>query len=284
MDFYDDIAERYDAITDLPQRTAAAAGFVSELVARYSVKSALDAACGTGLYAIELARLGVRAVGADISAAMVEQARKRAAAAGVSVNWIVAPMQDCARGRTRIGVPLPSLLGSVWSTHCHADVAVAPRPTSVPFASTPSFAWAIPFRTSTSRPNSNRPYAGLSSCSIPAGSSRSNCSITPACSSGRSGSSGSTGRTSAEYVRFYDFLDPFVRFNILEIDWSRPTATNRLHSTLLRPWTHEAICTALGTAGCESIESFGDIKFGPFIAEQSDTVMLIGRTETTTTR
>ncbi len=284
MDFYDDIAERYDAITDLPQRTAAAAGFVSELVARYSVKSALDAACGTGLYAIELARLGVRAVGADISAAMVEQARKRAAAAGVSVNWIVAPMQELCKGtdadrgataessRQCLVNALPRRRGSGTPTHlCSLRFdAILCMGNSIPHVH--------------EQAELEQTLRGFVELLNPGGIVAIQLLNYARVLERQERIVGISRQDQREYVRFYDFLDPFVRFNILEIDWSGPTATNRLHSTLLRPWTHEAICTALGTAGCESIESFGDIKFGPFIAEQSDTVMLIGRTETTTTR
>ncbi|MDF1501153.1 MAG: class I SAM-dependent methyltransferase [Anaerolineales bacterium] len=48
----------------------------------------LDVGCGTGRHAVELARHGFRVTGVDLSSGMLEEARKAAELAGVSVNWI----------------------------------------------------------------------------------------------------------------------------------------------------------------------------------------------------
>ncbi|MBP7828363.1 MAG: methyltransferase domain-containing protein [Kiritimatiellae bacterium] len=50
--------------------------------------SILDLGCGTGRHAVELARLGFRVTGVDLSAGMLAQARAKAAAAGVDATWI----------------------------------------------------------------------------------------------------------------------------------------------------------------------------------------------------
>lgn len=47
----------------------------------------LDVGCGDGAYSIHAARLGATVTGLDISSAMLDAARKRAVAAGVSVEW-----------------------------------------------------------------------------------------------------------------------------------------------------------------------------------------------------
>lgn len=52
--------------------------------------SILDLGCGTGRHAIELAKRGFRVTGVDLSSGMLDQARKTAEAAGVSVEWIEA--------------------------------------------------------------------------------------------------------------------------------------------------------------------------------------------------
>jgi len=48
----------------------------------------LDVGCGTGRHSIELARRGFHPTGLDISPGMLDQARARAATAGVQVTWI----------------------------------------------------------------------------------------------------------------------------------------------------------------------------------------------------
>lgn len=54
----------------------------------------LDAGCGTGRVAIELARRGHRVVGLDVDASMVAEARKDGERAGVDVRWVVGDLLD----------------------------------------------------------------------------------------------------------------------------------------------------------------------------------------------
>lgn len=58
----------------------------------------LDIGCGTGRHAVELARRGFRLTGVDLSGGMLEEARKAAREAGVSIEWIHA---DAARFTAR---------------------------------------------------------------------------------------------------------------------------------------------------------------------------------------
>ena len=97
MDFYDDIADSYSQLTGAADRQAPAARFITELTRRFDIKSAVDAACGTGLFTIELARCGVEVVGGDISSGMLKSAPANAAAGDIDTNlcsWVHAPMQE----------------------------------------------------------------------------------------------------------------------------------------------------------------------------------------------
>jgi SAM-dependent methyltransferase len=68
------------------------------LVASYRPATVLDAGCGTGRVAIELARLGVDVVGVDVDPAMLEAARAKAPA----LTWVEGDLTDPAfdLGRT----------------------------------------------------------------------------------------------------------------------------------------------------------------------------------------
>ena len=88
--FYDALASDYDRFVNWEGRLAHELPLLERLFASHDVRRVLDAACGTGHHAIALARRGYHAVGADLSAAMIEQARRNAAAAGVEARFAVA--------------------------------------------------------------------------------------------------------------------------------------------------------------------------------------------------
>lgn len=60
---------------------------IFELAGDLRGKRVLDLGCGDGTYAVGAARRGARAVGVDISAAMLEVARRRGESQSVSVEW-----------------------------------------------------------------------------------------------------------------------------------------------------------------------------------------------------
>jgi SAM-dependent methyltransferase len=65
-------------------------------VQRYAPRSVLDAGCGTGRVAIELARRGVEVVGVDASASMLAPARRLAP----DLTWVLSDLADFDGGRT----------------------------------------------------------------------------------------------------------------------------------------------------------------------------------------
>jgi glycine/sarcosine N-methyltransferase len=88
--FYDSLGSDYDRMVSWKARLAREEEFFQRVFEQNSVHSVLDAACGTGVHAVGFARRGVRAAGADLSPAMIDQARENARAAGVDVDLQVA--------------------------------------------------------------------------------------------------------------------------------------------------------------------------------------------------
>ena len=68
----------------------------ADLVCRYEPTSVLDAGCGTGRVAIELARRGIDVVGTDLDATMLATARAKAP----TLDWVHADLATIGLGRT----------------------------------------------------------------------------------------------------------------------------------------------------------------------------------------
>jgi SAM-dependent methyltransferase len=92
-DFYD-YPELYDAL----QPAGAHVPFYVDL-ARQQAGAVLELACGTGQLTIPIALQGLPTLGLDRSSAMLETAKRRAAAAGASIGFLQGDMRDFALGR-----------------------------------------------------------------------------------------------------------------------------------------------------------------------------------------
>ena len=245
MDFYNAIAGDYETIVDAAARKAGIEAFVGKLIDRYSVRSAIDVACGTGAYTFALAAAGVKTVGADISEGMVDRAHAHAQEAGADIQWHVAGMQDLADHVTQpadavlcMGNSLPHILSD---DDLHKTVAA--------------------FRKLVN-PEGVAVVHLLNYDRILADGER---------------IVGITRHEGVEYVRFYDFFHGRLRFNILEIHWDGDAATHTLHATELRPYRSGELVDAFTQGGFATVETYGSQAFDRFDAEQSDVLVLVAR-------
>lgn len=89
--YYDDIAKQYQQSKTLPFREYVEWYSYRKLLGNISGKSVLDLACGEGFYTRRVKEKGAsRVVGVDISARMIELARKQEAANPRRIDYIVA--------------------------------------------------------------------------------------------------------------------------------------------------------------------------------------------------
>ncbi|MCP4674490.1 MAG: class I SAM-dependent methyltransferase [Deltaproteobacteria bacterium] len=91
---WDSHAQTYDLIYSASERRRVDEEipffqFVFSSHAKCEVQNVLDITAGTGLQAVDLAKLGLNVTAADLSAAMLERCRRRAAEAGVELARIV---------------------------------------------------------------------------------------------------------------------------------------------------------------------------------------------------
>jgi SAM-dependent methyltransferase len=83
-------AASWDAMSAANAATPERQEYLDRVTRRLNVSPGsriLDAGCGTGHFAIALARRGYEVTGVDLSPAMLERARANAMRAGVSVEW-----------------------------------------------------------------------------------------------------------------------------------------------------------------------------------------------------
>lgn len=85
--FFDQEAPLYDQ-NGFTQNTVQEVDFLVEELGLQPGATVLDIGCGTGRHAIELARRGYVVTGVDLSTGMLAQAKAKALASGVVVNWI----------------------------------------------------------------------------------------------------------------------------------------------------------------------------------------------------
>ena len=87
--FYETLARYYD---DVFPNEPVKVTFLDQEYQAVKAKTVLDLACGTGTYAIELARLGYRVWGTDLEPGMIEKAKKKATETGVQAQFAVGDM------------------------------------------------------------------------------------------------------------------------------------------------------------------------------------------------
>ncbi|MGQ9584362.1 MAG: class I SAM-dependent methyltransferase [Anaerolineae bacterium] len=87
---YDAFSADYDHFVNWEERLAAELPFLEERLREAGAHRVLDAACGTGMHALALARHGYHVVGADLSEGMIERARAHAREVGAEVRFTVA--------------------------------------------------------------------------------------------------------------------------------------------------------------------------------------------------
>ena len=245
MGFYEEIAADYDSMTRFHERMDKETLMLQGWRARYGFRSALDVACGTGLHAIALARLGVRVTGADLSAAMLAQAQAHAAAFGVEIPWVQASMQEL-RPHVRekfdalfcLGNSLPHLLQQTDLAAACANFYDLLSPGGILVIQLLNYARILA---------AQERIAGVHR----------------------------HGETI--YVRFYDFAPERLLFNVLTIHCQAAACPYALSSTPLYPYRQGELAAQLARQAFTGLEYYGDMQFQPFAAETSANLVIVGR-------
>jgi 2-polyprenyl-3-methyl-5-hydroxy-6-metoxy-1,4-benzoquinol methylase len=93
-EFYDALAADYDTMTGFEKRFVQEKPFFRLLVERYSIRTALDAGSGTGFHSLLLAQQGVGVTAVDLSGDMLEGVKSHAERMNLHITTVRSNFQD----------------------------------------------------------------------------------------------------------------------------------------------------------------------------------------------
>jgi SAM-dependent methyltransferase len=243
--FYDRLAVDYDRMTGSAQRVAAERPFFQLLADRYNIRTAVDAGAGTGFHSLLLSELGIKVSAVDVSSAMVAALRKNARSRGVAVETIEASFEDIPRRLGRkfdavfcMGNSLPHILTDESLSATLKAFRALLEPGGILFLQIVNYHRIL----ATRERMQNVKEEG-----------------------------------EKIFVRFYDFEERRVRFNILAMTRTASGFESHLESVSLRPWTGEDLHLFLQAAGFSSTKFFGGVAMGPYEPTTSKDLVILAQ-------
>lgn len=239
--FYDALADQYDGMTQFSARLDAQRRILEDLLLRYPARRAVDMGCGTGVHTIALAQLGVDVTGVDVSEGMLGKARMHAAETGVQIDFRLGDFL------TDIGTGVVQLVLCLGNSLPHLD-------------SHDALTKALEHWRALCAEGGHVVIQLLNYRRVLARRER----IV------------NIRRDGPEtIVRFYDFIDGALQFNILTIREAESGITHDLRSTRLMPFLDTDIATAARNAGFHSVGEFGSLRLDPHTDESTDLVVVL---------
>jgi glycine/sarcosine N-methyltransferase len=246
-EMYDDFSQDYDRFVNWQERLAIELPFIEQQLQIVERKinrkpKLLDAACGSGMHAIALARLGYSACGSDISPKMVGKARDNARAAGVNAKFIESAFGNLKHDfQTEpefpfdvilcLGNSLPHLLTIIDLRKALQDIADCLQPGGMAFFQNRNFDAVMEKKQRWMEPQNHV-----------------------------------EGSQEWVFLRFYDFeRDGLITFNILRLQRSGTEAWQQIiSSTKLYPLKRDTLTGLLEESGFTDIRCFGGMAEEPF--------------------
>jgi glycine/sarcosine N-methyltransferase len=249
---YDAFSTDYDRFVNWPGRLAVEMPFLEKRLKEVEAQRVLDAACGTGMHAIALARLGFEVAGADLSAGMIARARANLEATEAHVQFEQAGFGELRRaygGQSFdavlcLGNSLPHLLTPGQLSAALTDFADCLKPGGLVLIQNRNFDAVMKKRERWMEPQTAR-----------------------------------AGQSEWVFLRSYDFdEDGLLTFNVVTLRREGANAWKQsVMATRLRPLLLDEMKSTLEAAGFESVTSFGDMAGAPFDAVTSGNLVMTAR-------
>jgi len=232
-------------MTRFQQRVEQEYSILTALQKKYKFKTALDAACGTGLHASLLQKIAVDTVGADNSQHMLDKAYENAKRLGVRVTWILSDIQTLTKSINRsfdtifcVGNSLPHLINKQQVLKALREWYQLLNPNGRVIIQILNYGKIL---------KEKERIINI------------------------------TKQQQREYIRFYDFLDRKLQFNVLMIDWEKQPPFQSLKSTILYPYEKIVLETMLHQVGFTKIEYYGNLSLAAFSENKSPNLVIIAQ-------
>ncbi len=241
MDFYNEIAGFYDQMTRFDSRVNKEKNLFSSFLQHYPIKTAIDLSCGSGLHTIVLNQLGVTTTGIDISSEMLELARQNASQYGIHADFISQSMEEL-----NVSQPADALL-------CLGN--------SIPHLQNESALKNVLKRAKDSIHSGGWIVLQILNYSKILEKQERIVAIHET--------------ENKTFIRFYDFLESCLQFNILMIEKTENSLTHTLNNTQLQPFTHHTLIKNLDQTGFTNIKLFGNLEFSSFDPSTSANLVIL---------
>ncbi len=244
-DFYDTLASEYDAMTGFQKRFVHEKPFFRLLVERYGIRSALDAGCGTGFHSLLLAQLGVEVTAIDLSSAMLTRLKDHAKELGLSVTGMQTDFLNLRNVLTRrfdavfsTGNSLAHLLTEESLRLALGNFHHVLTPGGILFVQVLNYDRILSKK---ERVQSVKEAGGKT------------------------------------FLRFYDYGEKSLTFNILTIDRSGDSLQSKLQSVELNPLRSADLSSMILGSGFTEIKLFGSIALDEFCPESSKDLVIFAK-------
>ena len=243
--FYDALSTEYDLMTGFQNRFARERPFFRMFVDRYQISTAVDAGCGTGFHSLLLAQLGVTVTAVDISPEMLTKVSAHAKELSLPVETVRTRFEDLSQSIT---VPVDAVF-SLGNALAHV-------------LSVEDLLTVLKNFHSILKPNGILFLQVLNYDRIMKVKERIQ----------------NTKQVAQKtFVRFYDYSESSLVFNILEIDRSKGVPEEKLISVPLRPTRSKEVTALVERSGFKEIRTYGGISLQDFLSEQSQDLVVIAK-------
>jgi len=247
---YNHFSQDYDRFVNWTARLSFEMPHIIRLLGSVHAHHVLDAACGTGKHALELACHGFVVSGADLSEEMVKVARTHASEAGLNVRFESAGLGELEKTFGKnvfdavlcLGNSLPHHLDPASLADTLQDFAACLRKGGLLLLQMRNFKPVLTIKQRFMEPQSYRSIDG-----------------------------------EWIFLRFYDFMPSgLVQFNIITLKHQGEGSWQQdVNSTVLRPWVWPELQAALQKAEFKKVHSYGSMAGIDFEPESSGDLVIV---------
>jgi SAM-dependent methyltransferase len=245
--FYDDLADRYDALINWRARVKREKPFFDHLLRERLATTILDCGCGTGEQAICWADEAYSVMAIDPCTKMIDIAKAKAAERGIEVDFRVLAIEDLD-GKVHGTFDLVTCLGNTL-VHILDESSLRGAARALRSVTKPGGLLALHLLNYTRILNFNDRF-------FPS-------------------RHGELGNDEYVFVRFYDFGPTRLTFNMIILHRDKGDWTMDISRTSHYPWQEPEVRRALEAEGFEEVIAYGGYDFSTFEPDRSKDLILV---------